>query len=375
MRDGVVWNLVQLLTANSSAAVIADDLWPPILEQALHHGVAPLLYLRTREIPMPATAREHLKALYKSNLVRNHALAGEMNHLLALLREAGLPALELKGPALAQRLYCDFAARQIADLDILIRPGQFAAADELLHRTGFHRDARESRRTLQNLRDVLYRKSSEQGDIYLDLHFRLRPYGKRDALVEQVWHEGAHGSAETLLLQLCLNIITHRFARLQPWMDLIALLQAESSSLDWSAVVRRAQELEWPAGVYWCLRRANELSEAGLAPAFALQALAPGAASQVTFLRLTGGDAPTFLRRMPALDGPRGTLAAFLCESGARRRLRLAAAIVFPPAATLRQMDVPLRRSSVPVHYASRLLRKCVQMARPARDGQRSRAA
>lgn len=337
--------------------------WSALVELALQHGVAPLLYRQTQGQAIPPATRMILATLYRHNLARNMVLQREQENLLESLRRDSIPVMALKGPQLAELLYGDVGARQVADLDVLIQPSCLEKTNAILISQGYGRVTGDPLASLQSCRDVLYEKDRcGGGKVVLDLHQRLRPYGARDVLTDLLWREGM--TAENLLLVLCLNVVTHRFARLQPWMDLATFLGAQECVLNWERFRKNALRLEWPAGVYFCLRFASQLARRRL-PDTVLQTLVPGAATRWWVETFLGPDVESLLDRAAELDGPRGTLAAWACEKGFGPKLALGAAVLFPPGAALRQMDPEGAFHSLPLHYAERFTRKALRLARP----------
>jgi hypothetical protein len=348
---------------------LAEESWPTLIRVALEQGVAPLLYLRTKEQALPAAASAELRRIYRGNLARNVALDEERAALQAeLLRQAG-PVLALKGPQLAVLLYGDPGARQVADVDLLIRPEHVSAADRVLAERGFVREPARLAQ-LQRCRDVCYsRPVAGKGEFCVDLHLRLRPYGRGDQLVARLWQEGM--TRENLLLVLCLNLLVHRWARLQPLLDVVALLR-QACDVDWERLAAAARELEWTAGVGQCLRFASQL--AGMEVPFKKAAYLDGSKAQRWWLeRLLGRDVEGLLERSRELDGPFGTLALLACEKGTAGKLRMAGSIVFPPGAALRQMDAAGTSLPLPLHYAQRAARKAGEAVKVLAAGRGSR--
>lgn len=69
------------------------------------------------------------------------AVAGEV---IRALTEAEIPSVLLRGPAVARRLYSTGDARTYSDVDLLVPPLHFVAAEELLARLGFVESALEA---------------------------------------------------------------------------------------------------------------------------------------------------------------------------------------------------------------------------------------
>jgi hypothetical protein len=60
--------------------------------------------------------------------------------VISSLREAGIPSILLKGPAIARWLYDEGAARSYVDTDLLLAPDDLPAAERLLVEAGFERE-------------------------------------------------------------------------------------------------------------------------------------------------------------------------------------------------------------------------------------------
>ena len=68
--------------------------------------------------PPPSAAE--LARIFGLNAMRTEAFGKETAKILRLLGDAGIPAIPLKGIALAASLYHDPALRTCADIDILV---------------------------------------------------------------------------------------------------------------------------------------------------------------------------------------------------------------------------------------------------------------
>ncbi|NJN18389.1 MAG: nucleotidyltransferase family protein [Oscillochloris sp.] len=90
--------------------------WDSLLSLAERHRVLPLLVAGLLDVPALLRDRARAEAL------RSMMLAGELRHILSLLKQAGVTAIPYKGPALALQIYGNAALRQGGDLDLLIAP-------------------------------------------------------------------------------------------------------------------------------------------------------------------------------------------------------------------------------------------------------------
>jgi hypothetical protein len=344
-----------LVTPGAPSPPLAASEWEALLALAAEHGVAALLACTVPLADVPAPARARLWAFAELNRRRNEALKAEQETLLAALAAAGLPALPMKGAELSGKLFGDVGVRQIADLDILVRPEDFDDLDALLAAQGFSRTVRDHAERLRRAQELAYVKRAGESTLALDLHFRLLPYAESDPLTARVWREG--WTRENLLVYLCANTVSHRFASLRHLADVHALLRQTGATLAWNAVAAAAQELEFAPGIWQTLAFVEEWAP-GIVPAATLSALRPHAWERKLLAWTVGIDAVAALARSRALAGPFGALGILASTRGVAGRLRQAARLVFPPAVYLRQQYAAAPPQPAWPLYASRLAQK-----------------
>ena len=161
----------------AAAATLVDD-WPGLLESARLEKVLPLVAARlTKEAPA-GVPDDILERLAVARRASNHAAlqrSGQVLRIVDLLAGAGITALPIKGPALAQDLYGDPGLRSSFDLDFVVRPEDAAAARETLLRNGFEDVGRFSERILRrgpwSENEVCL--IGRSGSPVVDLHWRL----------------------------------------------------------------------------------------------------------------------------------------------------------------------------------------------------------
>lgn len=124
----------------SSLIGCVDD-WQGVLLKAASHGLLPRLYFFLIE--------NDLTTLLKGNLWRTiqfrHrwlqayilTLEGELRLLLPVFERAGVDILLLKGAALLQTVFRERPIRSLIDLDLMIRPEDFATVRLLLEERGY----------------------------------------------------------------------------------------------------------------------------------------------------------------------------------------------------------------------------------------------
>ena len=185
---------------------------------------------------------------------RGFFLAGRLLQLLAIFREAGIPVMALKGPALSQLLYNDPATREFDDLDLLVRRADVPGAIELLQRHGYVLDSsfgwcRE---------DILIGLNSELSfegacGTPVDLHWEITPKGFPFKLDQEILWSPAHSvriagrevpcsEPEPLLLYLCVHGAKHMWSRAQ-WIWDVARLVEITPEMNWDHVLGLADRM------------------------------------------------------------------------------------------------------------------------------------
>ena len=146
-----------------------------------------LRYSSSREPLPPLTSALRTAALG----LRVDAVTAEV---VTAMREAGIRALLLKGPSIATWLYGDAAARPYEDSDLLVAPGSYSQAGDVLWGLGFDHREYLWRRDSQTW---LRASETSGGDPYpscVDLHRSLNGVG---ASPGTVW-EGLALDADTM---------------------------------------------------------------------------------------------------------------------------------------------------------------------------------
>jgi hypothetical protein len=156
------------------------------------------------------------------------------------LARAGIPALALKGPALAARIYGDLAARQFCDLDILIARRHLSAAGKLLASLDYR-----SCRPVNSLPERSYEAGFVHADgrSVLELQWAIAPahfglsFDFDEAWSRRSWVSLPGGGVPVLaaadeMLQLCIHGAKHGWFQLK-WILDLARAVATFADLDW----------------------------------------------------------------------------------------------------------------------------------------------
>jgi len=244
--------------------------WEVLLAMAERHGVTALLNHELDGVcpeQIPAELRARFGRQARSNLIHTAVLA----RVLDLLDRNGIPAVPLKGPALAVLAYGDLTLRAFTDLDLLIPRNDVSRAMELLAgmwfrlESGLHWSCASA--CLRSKEGELSFRRAGDG-VRLDLHWRLLPdYFASSLDGERVWeHLGAMRlagrdvpalSSEDLLLFLCAHGSKHRWECLG-WLCDVALLLKRGET-DWPRLLLQAREERIERMVLLGLRLAGDL--------------------------------------------------------------------------------------------------------------------
>lgn len=128
-------------TGNQLHADIREVDWPAFVTASVRHGVAQpvasLLLESDLRDRIPTAAQAAMKRLVAANRSRNLAIYAETSQVLQALQLSGIEAIVLKGVALSLLVYEDFAHRNFADVDILVRAIDLVRAQQIAASNGW----------------------------------------------------------------------------------------------------------------------------------------------------------------------------------------------------------------------------------------------
>ena len=335
--------------------------WELIVRMAGAEAIYPLMYTNLRKLGfggVPTEIRTSLGSLYRTNALRNTLMARELESVLSLLSDAGVPAIPLKGLPLAEALYGDRSLRVCVDMDILIPFGKAVETLRRLRERGYESEAAEE--FFENLlltQDIEYQLSRPDRVFVhsLELHWALL-WGPRwdERAVEDLWVSAkpmsylgaqAYGlSREWEFLYLCAHAARHRWRGLKWLVDIHEL--CSSTEVDWAAAKAKATAFGWAGLVEMSLAVCHSLFGTQIPTPFALRSVPswlhvfptpPGRSSAVT-------DALVFAR---LLDQP-------------SRKLKYLVGVGFVPTLAERRL-IRLPRWLSPLYYLIRPLRLAVR--------------
>ena len=278
--------LLRILSDRRESSAVcrqASSDWGEVVDAAVRHDLAPLLFKRLKEsdarVCVPADAWERLRLAYFASARRNVQLYRELRTVLRCLRSSGIKVIVLKGACLAEAVYGDVALRPMCDNDIMVPRADLARAEALmLGMGGIHLkqhgqaapgaqcgDGEPSNGETKHARPVLIR------DLAIELHWTIvAPTGPVRVVPASLWERARPAltagvevlslSPEDLLLHLCLHFCyQHGCVGLRHLCDIAETVHHFRDDLDWPQVKQSARE--WDASRYagLSLRLAKDL--------------------------------------------------------------------------------------------------------------------
>jgi hypothetical protein len=190
-----------------------------IAEQENVHPWAAELLRRMGFNPTPPQ-QERLDEIKRDSELSAFVWTQTLKNVLAAFDSAGIAALALKGPCLAERLYGAASLRTCYDLDLLVRRADFARSEQLLTDLGF----------VPNSTADDYHRPWSRNHLNLEMHHNVENPHAFEFDVDAAWDRAHpaefHGAPAWLfspadeLLYLCLHAVRHRFERLYLMVDL-----------------------------------------------------------------------------------------------------------------------------------------------------------
>jgi hypothetical protein len=264
--------LASLISHQRSPQSVSEDSWPDIVQLALRHGLGPMLLWTIRQwgidtklnsvwAPLIQTARQ---ATIHDMLLENTQAQVE-----AALVKAAIPALWLKGFALARTIYPRSTLRPMGDLDVLVPYKQRELALKVCESIGYHLQIHPGR--LFHEGEALdlkvmhhhYLRGGVADSVILELHFHLLGSAKSLLPLEKLnwfWTQTQNLTQdktsltilkpEAHLLYLIAHVILQHGEiqfRLIWYFDLHLLIT--SANLDWQFVIDQAVALRWTYAV------------------------------------------------------------------------------------------------------------------------------
>ena len=237
--------------------------WPLLGVVASRHGMLSLLNRRVADLcpeAVPAAVRSSWRGAAVTIARRSLLMQRQLLAYFERLAEAGVPALVVKGPALAEQLYGDSTLRNFCDLDVLVRPEDVETARRVALGSGYVErypiDAISASRLQSGEQEMGF--SHGRTGIALDLHWRLGPRITKDSLaaddlfarsgrVELLRREVPSPGPLDVVFLVAVHAATHAWPRFEDVAAMAAGLRRLSAA--------QAGELAALAAVHDCRRR------------------------------------------------------------------------------------------------------------------------
>ncbi len=240
-------SLLDLLRGSLRSLPLDEAEFAALLQVAEQENVVPWAAHRLRQLDCefsPAQKRQ-LDELHRETQLSTFVWTETLKSLLADFHRAGVPVIALKGPCLAERIFGDASLRTCYDLDLLVRRGDVARAEQLLTRLGFSPNSRADD----------YHRPWVRNALNLELHHNVENPHAFDFDVDAAWERANfsefHGAPVWLfapadeLLYLCLHAVRHRFERICLILDLDLAFRSLSLASGLHA--------EWQSSTFDCI--------------------------------------------------------------------------------------------------------------------------
>ncbi|MBI1238161.1 MAG: hypothetical protein GC199_02340 [Alphaproteobacteria bacterium] len=257
--DALRWLADLLRAPNPDFAAIAAEDWDSLIALACDHFVIGELAERAESQPalLPPSAAEMLEGVRVLSRERGARMACELESVSALLNQAGVVPVMLKGAAY---LACDPAGRARLrlsnDLDILVHADDLTRATAALTAQGYQPHGETPRLRHHHLPSFI----AEGQTFPIELHERplnwiVRGRLTTDEMIAKA-RPMAFGAARVLVpsaTHLVLHSILHaQFGARQFWtgfqmlrdhFDLLDLVTREGDAIDWPEIARRFEQI------------------------------------------------------------------------------------------------------------------------------------
>jgi len=231
--------------------------WDYLIATAFSHGLLPLLQKNLTSAAadlVPGHVLSRLKRESVANAQSVLHLIGKQLAAYRLLRDRGMRVAIFKGAVLAQMAYGEVALRQAGDIDMLIDREHFAEARRLLESLGYTMTPQLTGAQLASHLAFHCEIPFMRDDWFtiVDLHWGLAPrsfvFGvAADDVMSRLRDVSLSGATvatfcdEDMVLYQAMHGAKHLWRRLE-WITSLAELIRATPTINWSVVLKRAEE-------------------------------------------------------------------------------------------------------------------------------------
>jgi len=263
--------------------------WNSFLQKARENGVSAIVSRRLTEVKnlfpeIPSFISEELKKDYYLNAAKNALIFEELRRVLKSFRESGLPAIVLKGAALASMVYENLALRPMTDVDLLVKKEDLFLADERLKLLGYmpsDRSANDVNFSSSYLTSLDYRNSSPNSpSFHIHWHFINSTVPNESYIhhvrMENIWRDAEKAdiadvetsvmSFHHLIIHLSEHAlrVSHSANKLCFFCDVNEAVRFYGSKLDWSKLVDESFKFHLSRMVYLSLYFTTQFLKTGI---------------------------------------------------------------------------------------------------------------
>jgi hypothetical protein len=313
--------------------------WDYVIATASSHGLLPLLQKNVAKVAAGAATDlvpGHVLSRLKRESVANSQsvlhLIGKQLAAYRLLRDRGMRVAIFKGAVLAQMAYGEVSLRQAGDIDMLIDREQFAEARSLLESLGYEMAPPLTDAQLASHLSFHCEIPFMRDDWFtiVDLHWGLAPrsfvFGlAADEVMSRLREVSLSGATvatfcdEDMVLYQSMHGAKHLWRRLE-WIISLAELIRSSPRINWSVVLKRAEDAHATRMLALGLRLVETFSDAGIpTPIFTkvdpqglMKSLANQIKEQMFTLARTTDSTETNLYNFKIMDRKRDALVSAL---------------------------------------------------------------
>jgi hypothetical protein len=242
--------------------------WQYLLDLADWHSLEPLLFFHLDRYAgqfgseiVPLEIMQSLREKCSEIARRNLILAAKLQEVSTHLRSREIEHISYKGPLMAEACFGNLMLRESHDLDILVLPSKFAAAQQALAEIGFgdmHNFSAVQRAAC--LRWGFEYSFITTGGLEVELHWRVVPrFISRSLDMAGIWRrvtlvrlfdcDVPSFCPEDSLVALCLHAGKHGWAHLSHFCDMAQLLVTHPK-MDWDIVCSHLGDSNTARNVY-----------------------------------------------------------------------------------------------------------------------------
>jgi hypothetical protein len=258
--------------------------WPALLAAARDHGLASVVLAAARRARVPASVikADAVTQELRLGAVWQDILRDTVRNALTALEQREVPAVALKGPLLAARLYDDEIVRISTDVDLLVAPASIDQAVLALRPLGYELEGGAVGRFYRSYHHHVHLLHPTLPP--LELHFEAyRGFGtvlpaapllgRSITCAVPGWGQVRVLSPEDEFVYLAVHAASHRFQRLL-WLFDLKLHVLRHASLRWEDVAMCAKAHRVSAAVSFACQLLSDWLDVPAAGSIALPTLA-----------------------------------------------------------------------------------------------------